>query len=86
MVLLSHNGMDVDLKMAEAVPGLNAVFGGHTHDGMPKPVEVNNVSGGKCLVTNAGSHGKFVGVADFDFEGGEVKINYQMLPVFAKYD
>ena len=78
MVLLSHNGMDVDLKMAQAVPGLNAVFGGHTHDGMPKPVKVDNVSGGKCLVTNAGSHGKFVGVADFDFSDGKVNMSYRM--------
>jgi len=82
MILLSHNGMDVDIKMAEKIPGLNAVFGGHTHDGMPKPVEVKNVSGDTCLVTNAGSHGKFVGVADFDFEGSKVKMNYRMLPVF----
>jgi len=57
IVLLSHNGMDVDIKMAENVPGLNAVFGGHTHDGMPKPIEVKNVEGGTCLVTNAGSNG-----------------------------
>ncbi len=82
VVLLSHNGMDVDLKMAERIPGLNAVFGGHTHDGMPKPVEVPNVSGGTCLVTNAGSHGKYVGVMDFGFADGKVQMNYKMLPVF----
>ncbi len=82
VVLLSHNGMDVDLKMAERIPGLNAVFGGHTHDGMPRPVEVNNVSGGTCLVTNAGSHGKYVGVMDFGFADGKVNMDYKMLPVF----
>ncbi len=82
VVLLSHNGMDVDLKMASRVPGLNAVFGGHTHDGIPKPIEVKNVSGETCLVTNAGSHSKFVGVMDFDFGDSKVKMNYKMLPVF----
>ena len=83
VVLLSHNGMDVDVKMAERVPGLNAVFGGHTHDGMPKPLEVKNVNGGTCLVTNGGSHSKFVGVMDFDIAGGDVKsMHYRMLPVF----
>lgn len=82
VVLLSHNGMDVDLKMAERIPGLNAVFGGHTHDGMPRPVEVKNVSGDTCLVTNAGSHGKYVGVMDFDFSASKPKLNYKMLPVF----
>jgi sulfur-oxidizing protein SoxB len=84
VVLLSHNGMDVDIKMAERVPGLNAVFGGHTHDGVPEPVKVKNVEGNECWVTNAGSNGKFVGVMDFDIVDGEVKgMNYNMLPIFA---
>ncbi|MBT8129130.1 MAG: 5'-nucleotidase C-terminal domain-containing protein [Gammaproteobacteria bacterium] len=84
IVLLSHNGMDVDIKMAERVPGLNAVFGGHTHDGVPQPVRVKNVDGNECLVTNAGSNGKFLGVMDFDIDDGKIKsMNYEMLPVFA---
>lgn len=83
IILLSHNGMDVDIKMAENVPGLNAVFGGHTHDGIPQPVKVKNVEGNTCLVTNAGSNGKFIGVMDFDIQDGKVKeMHYQMLPVF----
>jgi len=86
IVLLSHNGMDVDIKMAERVPGLNAVFGGHTHDGIPKPVKVKNVAGGTCLVTNAGSNGKYVGVMDFDIQNGEIKsMDYKMLPVFTDW-
>ncbi|MGB5540511.1 MAG: 5'-nucleotidase C-terminal domain-containing protein [Gammaproteobacteria bacterium] len=84
IVLLSHNGMDVDVKMAERVPGLNAVFGGHTHDGIPKPVEVKNVEGHTCLVTNAGSNGKFVGVMDFDIQDGAIKgTHYRMLPIIS---
>jgi sulfur-oxidizing protein SoxB len=84
VVLLSHNGMDVDIKMAERVPGLNAVFGGHTHDGVPKPVKVKNVDGGECWVTNAGSNGKFVGVMDFDIKDGQiVNMEYNMLPVIS---
>ncbi len=83
MALLSHNGMDVDIKMAQAVPGLDVVFGGHTHDGMPKPHMVDNVSGGKCQVTNAGSHGKFVGVMDFKMGDSKLEsMSYRMLPVF----
>ncbi len=86
VVLLSHNGMDVDIKMAERVPGLNAVFGGHTHDGIPKPVRVKNVDGGTCLVTNAGSNGKFVGVMDFDIRDGKLEsMEYKMLPVFSDW-
>jgi sulfur-oxidizing protein SoxB len=82
IVLLSHNGMDVDIKMAERVPGLNAVFGGHTHDGIPKPMEVKNVEGHTCYVTNAGSNGKYVGVMDFDIQEGGLKgMHYKMLPV-----
>ena len=82
VVLLSHNGMDVDIKMAERVPGLNAVFGGHTHDGIPRPLEVKNVAGHTCLVTNAGSNSKYVGVMDFDIADGKVNaMHYKMLPI-----
>lgn len=83
VILVSHNGMDVDIKMAERAPGIDAVFGGHTHDGIPRPIEVKNAEGGKCLVTNAGSNGKYVGVMDFGFAEGKLKnVDYQMLPVF----
>jgi S-sulfosulfanyl-L-cysteine sulfohydrolase len=84
VVLLSHNGMDVDIKMAERVPGLNVVFGGHTHDGVPEPIMVKNVEGHDCWVTNAGSNGKFLGVMDFDIADGKIKsMNYNMLPIIS---
>jgi sulfur-oxidizing protein SoxB len=83
VVLLSHNGMDVDLKMASRVSGLHAILGGHTHDGVPIPVQVKN-RGGMTLVTNAGSNGKFLGVLDFDVKGGKpVDFRYKLLPVFS---
>ena len=83
VVLLSHNGMDVDLKMASRVRGIDAIFGGHTHDGVPVAVPVAN-AGGKTLVTNAGSNGKFLGVMDFEVKGsGVVDFRYRLLPVFS---
>jgi len=83
VVLLSHNGMDVDLKMATRVRGIDAILGGHTHDGVPQPTLVKN-SGGTTLVTNAGSNGKFLAVLDFDVKGGKVSdYRYRLLPVFA---
>jgi sulfur-oxidizing protein SoxB len=83
VVVLSHNGMDVDIKMASRVRGIDAILGGHTHDGMPVPVVVSN-AGGKTLVTNAGSNTKFLGVLDFDVRGGKVQgYQYKLLPVFA---
>ena len=83
VVLLSHNGMDVDLQMASRVRGIDAIFGGHTHDGVPVAVPVAN-AGGKTLVTNAGSNGKFLGVMDFDVKDGKVAdFRYRLLPVFA---
>lgn len=83
VVLLSHNGMDVDIKLGSVVTGLDAILGGHTHDGMPKPVIVNN-SSGRTIVTNAGSNGKFVGTLDLDFGPGGVRdFRYRLLPVFA---
>jgi S-sulfosulfanyl-L-cysteine sulfohydrolase len=85
VVVLSHNGMDVDLKMASRVRGIDAIMGGHTHDGVPVPVTVAN-GGGKTLVTNAGSNGKFLGVLDFDVRGGQVHgFQYRLLPVFANF-
>lgn len=85
VVLLSHNGMDVDIKLASRVRGLDAIMGGHTHDGIPAPVEVTN-SSGKTLVTNAGSNGKFLGVLDFDVKDGRVvDFRYKLLPVFSDY-
>jgi len=83
VVVLSHNGMDVDLKMASRVTGIDAILGGHTHDGVPQPVKVRN-KGGVTLVTNAGSNGKFLGVLDFDVKGGKVSdFRYKLLPVFS---
>ncbi len=83
VVVLSHNGMDVDLKMASRVRGIDAIMGGHTHDGMPVASLVSN-AGGKTIVTNAGSNGKFLGVLDFEVKGGKVSdFRYKLLPVFA---
>lgn len=89
VVMLSHNGMDVDIKMAEKVAGIDAIFGGHTHDGIPRPIEVKSKDGKTCLVTNAGSNGKFVGVMDFDFvnsdKDGKPKLHYSMKPVISNW-
>ena len=87
VVLLSHNGMDVDLKMASRVRGIDAIFGGHTHDGVPLAVPVAN-AGGTTLVTNAGSNGKFLGVMDFEVDltskSGKLKHwRYRLLPIFS---
>ena len=84
VVVLSHNGMDVDRKMAAMVDGIDCIFGGHTHDGEAVAVEVRRANGGMTLVTNAGSHGKFLGVMDFDVRGGKmVGYKYRLLPVFS---
>jgi sulfur-oxidizing protein SoxB len=83
VVLLSHNGMDVDLKLAQRVSGLDAILGGHTHDGVPAPTVVSN-AGGKTLVTNAGSNGKFLALLDIEVKGGKAAdFRYRLLPVFA---
>ncbi|MBI3523944.1 MAG: thiosulfohydrolase SoxB [Betaproteobacteria bacterium] len=83
VVVLSHNGMDVDLKMATRVTGIDAILGGHTHDGVPAPTFVKN-AGGQTLVCNSGSNGKFLSVLDFDVRGGKIQgFRYKLLPVFA---
>jgi sulfur-oxidizing protein SoxB len=79
VVLLSHNGLEVDQKLATRVRGIDAILGGHTHDGIPAPFVV-----GKTLVTNAGSNGKFLGVLDLEVKGGAVSgYRYRLLPVFS---
>ena len=83
VVVFLYNGMDVDLKMASRVIGIDAILGGHTHDGVPQPIRVKNV-GGITLVINAGSNGKFFGMFDFDVRNGKVAdFRYKLLPVFA---
>jgi len=84
VVLLSHNGMDVDLKLASRVSGIDVILGGHTHDAVPQPIAVKNASG-VTLVTNAGSNGKFLGVLDLDLAKGKVKdVRYRLLPVYSE--
>ena len=83
VVLLSHNGADVDIKLASRVTGLDAILGGHTHDAIPRALEIAN-PGGTTLVTNAGSNAKFLGVLDFDVRNGKIKSwHYKLLPVFS---
>jgi sulfur-oxidizing protein SoxB len=83
VVLLSHNGMDVDLKLASRVTGIDAILGGHTHDGVPGAIPIRN-SKGVTLVTNAGSNSKFLGVLDFEVKQGKIiDFRYKLMPIFA---
>ena len=83
VVVLSHNGMDVDIKMATRVTGVDVIFGGHTHDAVLKAIPIKN-SKGTTLVTNAGSNGKFLGVMDLDVRNSKVQgYKYRLLPVFS---
>ncbi|WP_369720469.1 thiosulfohydrolase SoxB [Bradyrhizobium sp. LLZ17] len=84
VILLSHNGMDVDLKLASRVTGIDVILGGHTHDAVPQPVAVKNPSG-MTLVTNAGSNGKFLAVLDLALDKGKVRdVKYHLLPVYSE--
>jgi sulfur-oxidizing protein SoxB len=83
IVLLSHNGLDVDVKLASRVSGIDVILGGHTHDAMPRPLMVKN-AGGETWVTNAGSYGKFLAVVDMDIAKGRLRdLHYRLLPVFS---
>ena len=83
VILLSHNGMDIDLKLARRVSGINVILGGHTHDAVPQPVLVKNDLG-YTLVTNAGSNGKFLGILDLQVDGGRITgYQYRLAPVFS---
>jgi S-sulfosulfanyl-L-cysteine sulfohydrolase len=80
VVLLSHNGIAVDLKLAGRVRGLDVILGGHTHDALPQPIVV-----GKTLVVNSGSHGKFLSRLDLDVQRGRLgNYRYRLMPVLAQ--
>jgi sulfur-oxidizing protein SoxB len=77
VVLLSHNGVAVDLKLAARVTGLDVILGGHTHDALVRPIRV-----GTTLVVNSGSHGKFLSRLDLDVRrSGVAGFRYRLLPV-----
>ncbi len=79
VVLLSHNGFDVDKKMASRVSGIDVILTGHTHDALPEAVRVGNT-----LLIASGSHGKFVSRLDLDVRDGAVKdFRYKLIPLFA---
>src|SRR5690606_12816906 len=79
IVLLSHNGFDVDRALASRVEGVDVILTGHTHDALPEPVLV-----GKTLLIASGSHGKFVTRLDIDVQGGEMKgFRHRLIPVFS---
>ncbi|MHB1949973.1 MAG: thiosulfohydrolase SoxB [Acidiferrobacteraceae bacterium] len=84
VVVLSHNGMDVDLKMASRVTGIDFILGGHTHDAVPTPSVVRN-PGGHTSVISSGSHGKFLGVLDIKMRGRKIAGHrFSLLPVFSE--
>jgi S-sulfosulfanyl-L-cysteine sulfohydrolase len=79
VVLLSHNGFDVDRKLASRVRGIDVILTAHTHDALPEAVAV-----GKTLLVASGSHGKFVSRLDLEVRGGEVRgFRYKLIPVFS---
>jgi len=83
IIVLSHNGFDVDQKMAEVCTGIDFIMGGHTHDGVPEAVPVKNKEG-TTYVCNAGSNGKFLNVLDLDIKGGKIKdFKFTLLPIFS---
>lgn len=79
VVLLSHNGFDVDKKLATVVKGIDVILSGHTHDALPVVVK-----SGSTLIVATGSHGKFVSRLDLDVEKGKIKdFRYRLIPVFS---
>jgi len=83
VVVISHNGLDVDKKMASVVSGIDFIFGGHTHDAVPEAIPIKNTKG-ITHVINSGSNGKFIGVLDLDIKDKKVRdFRFTLMPVFS---
>ncbi len=79
VVVLSHNGFDVDRKMAGNVEGIDVILTGHTHDALPEPVMV-----GQTLLIASGSNGKFISRVDFDVQNGQMMgFRHKLIPIFS---
>jgi sulfur-oxidizing protein SoxB len=79
VVLLSHNGFDVDRQFARDIPGIDVILTGHTHDALPEPLQVGNT-----FLIASGSHGKFVSRVDLDVrDGGLQGIQHRLIPIFS---
>ncbi len=79
VVVLSHNGFDVDKKMAGIVSGIDVILSGHTHDALPEPVLVD-----ETIVVASGSNGKFVSRVDLDVRDGQMMgFRHKLIPIFS---
>ena len=79
VVVLSHNGFDVDKKMASIVTGIDLILSGHTHDALPEPVLID-----KTVIIASGSNGKFVSRVDLDVRNGQMLgFKHKLIPIFA---
>ena len=79
VVVLSHNGFDVDKKMAARVSGIDVILSGHTHDALPEPVLVN-----ETIIVASGSNGKFVSRVDLDVRDGRMMgFKHKLIPIFS---
>ena len=79
VVLLSHNGFDVDRQFARDIPGIDVILTGHTHDALPEPVQVGNT-----FLIASGSHGKFVSRVDLDVQDGAMRgLTHRLIPIFS---
>ncbi|WP_193142493.1 thiosulfohydrolase SoxB [Meridianimarinicoccus sp. MJW13] len=79
VVMLSHNGFDVDKKMAGRVQGIDVILSGHTHDALPEPVLV-----GETIIVASGSNGKFVSRVDLDVRDGRMMgFRHKLIPIFS---
>jgi len=79
VVVLSHNGFDVDKKMASVVPGIDVILSGHTHDALPEAVTV-----GDTIIVASGSNGKFVSRVDLDIRDGRMMgYRTKLIPIFS---
>lgn len=83
VILASHVGLEIDRKIAESVPGIDLIIGGHSHNLLTQPEWVEDPSKHLTPIVQAGSYARYFGEVEAEItrEKGLEFLGYKLHPV-----